>query len=187
MKKILDVVISLAVALAIGVIPLILLALFSKAVSASELDCKKHPSYCQIVKNRPNISKKYAMKVSNAIHQAARKFNVDKKLYTAILAQESMYSVGAKNCKKGLDAQNRPVSVCFDYGISQINWRTAKRYELNLDSLTSDLKYSIEAGARILRDFKKRYGKKELNWWTRYNSSTEKHRLEYERKVKRWF
>jgi soluble lytic murein transglycosylase-like protein len=187
MKNLIDMVISLLVALAFGVIPLLLLALYSKAVNASEISCAKHPSYCQIIKNRPKISKRHAMRVANAIHHAARKYKVPKRLYTAILAQESMYSVKAKNCRKGLDAENRPVEVCFDYGISQVNWRTAKRYGLNLATLTSNLKYSVEAGARILRDFKRRYEKKEDNWWSRYNSSTKSHRLEYERKVKRWF
>jgi len=143
-------------------------------------DCSKHPIFCQIKKNQPSIKKEYDMKLSNVIYKAAKKHKISAKIYTAILRQESNYSLSAKGCHKGLMEVKNPelqgvafveVKICNDFGMSQINYRTAKRYGLDNAKLLTDLEYSIMAGAKVLADFKK-YGKKDKDWWTRYNCGT---------------
>ena len=60
--------------------------------------------------------------------------------------------------------------VYSDFGISQIHYKTIKRYNFDANLLISDLKYSVEAGAQVLRDFMKRFGNQDdPDWWTRYN------------------
>ena len=69
-------------------------------------------------------------------------------------------------CKKQLTKETK---ICTDFGIAQLYYRTAKRYQLDIDLLTSDLEYSIEAGAIVLSGFMKKYEARENDWWVRYN------------------
>ncbi|HLD91698.1 MAG TPA: transglycosylase SLT domain-containing protein [Patescibacteria group bacterium] len=133
-------------------------------------------TYRQILKNKPNIDKKYATKLAKLIDRHSIKHKIPAHIYTAILMQESGYKLGAKRC----------IKKCTDFGISQINHRTAKSYNLDRSKLLKDLDYSIWAGAMVLADFK-RYKKTEKRWWSRYNASSKHKRLEYEKLVKRYF
>jgi len=185
-------------------------------------DCKQHPIYCQIINNVSSINRTYAMRLSNIIDKSARKFKIDPKIYTAILAQESRYNLKAKNCSIGIIETNKHIEaciigakswnhptnnfdiarklchssnkrfveqkVCYDFGISQINYKTAKAFNLELHKLTTDLNYSVEAGARILADFKTRYGKREPStYWTRYNASSPSKRKVYKERVRKFY
>ena len=86
--------------------------------------------------------------------------------------QESGYKLNVKACHQGLNDDKTPGRVCTDFGISQIYYKTARSFDFDLELLTTDLTYSIEAGAKVLVDFKKRYGRRELDWWTRFNASS---------------
>lgn len=154
------------------------LILFSSVTYGA--DCAKHPIFCQIKKNKPSIKNRYAMKLSNVIYKAAKKYKISSKVYTAILKQESNYTLSAKGCSKGLMEVKNPkkkgvtfveVKTCNDFGMSQVNYRTAKRYKIDTMKLIVNLDYSVMSGAKILAGFK-RYGKKDKNWWTRYNCGT---------------
>jgi len=166
---------------------------------ASAANCEKHPIYCQIINNRTSksgktsINKRYAMKLSNIIHKAAIKYKIPANIYTAILMQESRYSLKAKGCHSGLrqetidnKVQLIETRICSDFGISQIYYKTARRYKLDIHLLTTDLQYSIEAGAKVLSGFKKRYSKRETDWWTRYNASSRVKRKIYKELVERF-
>ena len=181
----------------------------------AKITCEKHPIYCQIIKNRTDkkgniyINKKYAYKLSNVIHKAAIKYKIPSNLYTAILMQESRYSLKARGCHSGLrekyientfqctEKQKNiecktgsiiliETRICSDFGMSQIYYKTARRYKFDILKLTTDLQYSIEAGARVLSDFKKRYSRKETDWWTRYNASSKVKRRIYKELVERF-
>ena len=106
--------------------------------------------------------------------------------------QESNYRLDAKNTQCGLVFKvlgtigNESITsiheecVVADIGISQINYKTAKLFKFNIMKLINNLEYSIEAGAIILADFKRRYSHREKNWWSRYNASSKRKRLMYE-------
>lgn len=183
-------------------------------------DCSKHPIYCQITNNNPTINRPYAFRLSNIIYKATLRHKIDPVIFTAILAQESMYDLKATNCTTGIieqpehievitmasmlkckadtnktigDAEfheclkDKPtegrVSVCTDFGIGQIWYKTAQSYEFDIEKLTSDLEYSVEAAAIVLKDFQSRYAHKEKDWWTRYNARSTKARNKYKRLV----
>lgn len=157
----------------------------------ANVSCKKHPIYCQIKKNKPSLKHKYAMKLSNVIYKMHKKYKIPTRIFTAILMQESGYSLGAKGCHGGLvvpkcNQLEGPESirfkcklktkeftyetkVCSDFGISQIYYKTAKRFGFNIFKLNNDLEYSVEAGAIVLGDFMKKYKRKDEDWWVRYN------------------
>jgi len=169
----------------------------SSSLSFANLTKRKtqHPIYEQILRNRPKINKAYAMRLSNLIHTYTKRHKIPANIYTAILAQESMYKQHAKLCQTGLRLQpyyeslydNKPYQkykktrVCFDFGISMINFRTAKRYGFDINKLTSSLAYSVEAGVIVLKDFLKR-GKH----WTYYNARTKIKRDIYKQLVERY-
>jgi len=165
---------------------------------ALSADCLQHPIYCKIKENNPKLEKSYAMKLSNLIYKAANKYNIDANIYTAILAQESLYNLEAVNCTKGFrdpfpgeaTIQVYPYyhegKVCTDFGISQIHFKTIKSYQFDTKKLVSDLEYSVNAGAEVLSDMKRMYQSQETDYWTRYNSSKRHKREIYKQLVERF-
>ena len=131
-------------------------------------------SYEQIVKNNPSLDDKYAKELSIIIDKLAVQFDIKPERLAAILAQESMYKLNAVNH----DSR--------DYGIAQINDKTIKRFGFNKKLLLTDLEYSVKAGAIVLADFKRRYGKREKKYWSRYSSSKLVKRQKYENLVARY-
>lgn len=110
-----------------------------------------------------------------------------------MLRQESSYVLNAISKQCGVLDLDKYEEACIysDFGISQINYKTAKRYKLNLTALLTDLEYSINAGAKVLSWFYKTYAHKEKNWFVRYNCGTAKNIDRptcnaYLRAVKRW-
>lgn len=189
-------------------IPIILITvgvmLVVSNAEAKGIDCDKHPIYCQIKKNAPRMNSKRAMHISNAIHKVSEKYNLPTRIFVGILAQESAYRLGAKGCHRGLVKEvahvkpNAPMSVppvvkhiekrvCSDFGIGQIYYKTAKGFGFDIAKLTTDLEYSLEASAKVLADFKRRYSAREVDWWTRYNASSRVKRKIYKQLVERYF
>jgi len=142
----------------------------------AQVDCKKNPIYCQIKLNRPELNDKYAMHISNIIHKKSRKYKIDARVLTAILAQESGYNQKAMNCKKGFDAVElekgnvKVVKVCFDFGIGEINYRQILRRKIDLFRIMEDLDYAVDIAAKMMSEFETRHGKNESDYWTRYNA-----------------
>ena len=176
----------------------IAIALLLAPIKALAVDCEQHPIYCQIKENNPKLDDSFAMKLSNAIYKSTKRHNLRPIVYTAILAQESLYDVKAVNCTKGfreaypgeVNIQVYPYyregKVCTDFGISQIHWKTVKSYQFDTKRLVTDVEYAVEAGARVLGDMKKRYYPDEDDYWTRYNSSKKTRRDIYKLLVERF-
>ena len=139
--------------------------------------CDINTIFCQIVKNNPKLDLNYAYKLSNVINKVALEMGINPKRYAAMLAQESMYKLDATNCWD---------NVCHDYGIAQINKKTIKAFNFDKKKLLTDLEYSVKAGAVVLADFKRMYGKKETDFWTRYNASCPEKRQKYKQLVTRY-
>jgi soluble lytic murein transglycosylase-like protein len=130
----------------------------------------------QIIKNKPSISRTYAYMLSETIVKISKNYEISPRKYAAILMQESAYKLNAVN------------KTSKDYGIAQINHKTALAFSLNVDRLLTDLVYSLEAGAIILSDFKKRHYKKEKEFYfTRYNTSNKQKRINYQKLVQRYY
>lgn len=166
---------------------LFLLALISTNVYA--IDCDKNSIACKIVENKAkrneSIENTSAIKISAQIALVSKKYKIPAQLFTAILMQESGYRLKAKRCKVTGYMKSRreiaseiydikPTSLigskekCTDFGISQIHYKTVKRYGFSEFRLTTDLAYSVEAGAIVLKDFMKSF-RHESDWYTRYN------------------
>ena len=160
---------------------------------AKKVNLDKHPIYAQIINNRSSINKAYAMKLSNIIYKKSKQYNIDSRIFTAMLAQESMYKLTSKNCTTGYKTYPdktiyKIVKVCSDFGLSQIHYRTAEKYKFDVARLTTDLEYSVDAGMQVLSYFKKRYKKKEPDtYWSYYNTSTPSKRKIYEELVMKYY
>jgi len=177
---------------------------FLFSLSSYAADCEKHPIFCQIKQNKPGIDSDYAMKLSNIIYKMHKKYHIPSRIFTAILMQESGYSLGAKGCHKGIQQPSKKyietannicqvgkvgvpeanikgclknfpqmgnieTKVCTDFGISQIYYKTAKGWGFDISRLTTDLEYSVEAGAKVLHDIMERFEAKDNDYWVRYN------------------
>lgn len=130
--------------------------------------------YNQIYKNNPKLEHNYVYRLAGVIIKAAKKYDLNPKKLSAILAQECRYKLNCINHKTK------------DYSIGQINIKTVIAFKLNKKRLLEDLEYSVDSSAMILANFKRMYGKKEKNWWTRYNSSNSFKRAQYEQLVSRF-
>ena len=148
-----------------------------KEIVVEKQFCDINSVFCQIVKNNPKIDLNYAYRLSNVINKVALEMDINPKRYAAILAQESMYKLDAKNCWD---------NVCHDYGIAQINKKTIEAFNFDKKRLMLDLEYSVKAGAIVLADFKRMYGEKEKDFWTRYNTSHPEKRQKYKQLVTRF-
>ena len=101
--------------------------------------------------------------------------------------QESAYKVSAKNLRCGVSmTTGEKDCVIVDFGIGQINHKTIKHFNFDQKKLLSDIEYSVEASAIVLADFKRMYGKKEVDFWSRYNASTPSKRQTYKMLVARY-
>lgn len=91
----------------------------------------------------------------------ALKYGLDPIQFKALLFVESSLDHKAVN------------PMTLDFGISQINYKTAEGYGIDTSRLLHDRAYSIERGAFILSEFMKRYKAKEPGRWVcRYNLGT---------------
>jgi soluble lytic murein transglycosylase-like protein len=128
----------------------------------------------QIQKNKPKLDIEYTDRLARALIKYSKKHNVKVELLAAILMQESRYNVGAINHKSK------------DYGIGQINKKTIKNFKFDQTRILTDVEYSVEAAAIVLADFKRMYGKREAQYWTRYNASDKTKRQVYGKLVARY-
>jgi hypothetical protein len=93
-----------------------------------------------------------------AIAKAAVRHKLNADLYKAILIVESGLDNSAYNVKT------------HDYGMAQVNKHTAALYGFNVYKLRTDVGYNLNAGAKVLADFKAQYADREpLTWPCRYN------------------
>lgn len=139
----------------------------------------------QIMRNKPGISKVYAGLLAREIRLVSKKYDIPADIFCAIIAQESKYKLDTVNTITGI-YKGQETKVEIDFGLTQINWRNVKRHKFNTKKLKSDVKYSLNAGAFMLAQFKKSHGKKESNWWSRYYSGNKIKRSEYEKLVGRY-
>lgn len=141
----------------------------------------------QIKKNSPKLSKEYSKTLARTITEKSKKHGVSPKILAAMLMQESSYKISAKNIRCGVSmTTGEKDCVVMDYGIGQINHKTIKHFGFDETRLLSDLEYSVEAAAIVLADFKRMYGQKEKEYWTRYNASTPSKREKYRMLVARY-
>lgn len=160
---------------------IVLICIAMQKSKASELlNYGVHKKYLatfnKVSKVNKSLSVIEASIIANSIIKIADKHKLNINLFSTILAQESRFK-NAVRCRKGR---------CTDYGISQINIGTIKRYNFDAMRLLFDTEYAIEAGAIVLKDFKTRYYFVDNNWWTRYNTSNPIKRLEYASLVERF-
>jgi Transglycosylase SLT domain len=134
------------------------------------------PLLKQILKNNPKLDKSFAAKLSLVIAAKSAKYKVPAKILSAILMQESSYQLDSINVSCGLLRFEDTQQSCImtDFGIAQIHYKNLTRFNLDKVKLTTDLDYSVDAGAMILAQYI-RYQKREPEmWWTRYNCGTGK-------------
>jgi soluble lytic murein transglycosylase-like protein len=100
----------------------------------------------QVKHNKPSISELKAVAIANTIDAAADKYKVPANVLAAIAMQESSYVLSAVNARSN------------DYGLMQINQYNIDAYGFDKLLLLTDLKYSVDAGAKVFAWFYKRYG-----------------------------
>lgn len=155
------------------------LSLKAQQVSQAQLDLTKFHSIQGTLKHlQPALSQEKSKKLAKAIEREAEQHKIDWRLITAILFQESSLRVDPQNCLKN---QSRCTG---DYGIGQVRYKVwSKQFDIDKVRMMSDADYSITMSVKVLADYKSRYGKKELNWFTRYHSATPEHRFNYMVKI----
>lgn len=141
----------------------------------------------QVKKNNASLTPAYSQVLAQTILVQSKKHKIPAKLLAAILMQESAYKVSAKNIHCGVSVYSgKEDCIVIDFGIGQINHKTIKVFNFDKNKLLSDLAYSIEASAIVLADFRRMYGQKESDYWSRYNAGTRSKRQVYKTLVARY-
>ena len=158
--------------------------------SVKTSDClhKRNKVCHKIMKLNPKMDKKEAYKLSNILFKASRKYSLDVNLLVSIAFQESTFNNNAVRKVKGLTlnketTQYETTSVGADFCMMQIHMSNIQRMELDVHKLLSSPKYCIEAGAKILSRYHKKYKTQDKIWWTFYNANTKAKRRIYYSKV----
>ena len=135
---------------------------------------------------QPSITTTEAATLANAIYKAYLSTGIDWKVLTAITFQESSFKYfrGDKVCgytaaryKECVYRSFGPMHVYVDY------WDTTFKFPEEGLELLNDPTVGIMYGAWILRIRHDKYAKDDPFWIGRYNSNTERHKLDYFYKV----
>lgn len=96
------------------------------------------------------------------IQQAAKKYNLSPELLTRIMLVESRGRIEA-------------VSPTGDLGLMQVSPATLRAYNMDARAIQTSSQYSIDAGARVLKDLQRHYSAREPTTWPcRYNIGGQK-------------
>jgi len=177
---------------------LIIIGLSSWSTSyAKPVNCSVHKLYCKIVKLRPSINKKWAMRYSNLLYSLGKKYKMDPWRSLAIAMQESSIQnihrrqkviVFTKRCRKGRCSNHYKIVKGYsDLGLYQFHVDTIEQYKIDPFRLKKDLRYVIEMHFRILRNKIKMCRKLKADAWTCYHSKTRYYRKQYKKLVNRYY
>lgn len=153
-----------------------------KCLKASNKICRK------IMVLRPRMDLDEAYKLSNIFYKKARKYKVSGDLLLSIGYQESTLKLDTIRYISGLqkvDGEYKKVLIGSDFCMMQINSMNITAMKLDTERLLTDAEYCIEAGAKILANFKRLYSRVDPMWWTRYNANTKEHRDRYRGHIER--
>lgn len=131
----------------------------------------------QILKNKPDIDRLYAVRLADCLVNAAKKHDMDPHRAAAIAMQESTYRKNAVN-------KNR---FSADYGLFQINSKTVREYGLNKKKLIEDMEYSVNAYFQVMKDKNRLCEKLKNDAWSCYHSKTPSLRLKYKKLVNKYY
>ena len=131
----------------------------------------------QIIKNKPNINKKLANKLSKYIHKYATIFKADSNRAVAIAMQESGFA----------NVINKNSNKTRDLGIFQINTKTAKEYGFDTKRLINDQEYSVKAYFTVMRDKVKMCNSRRQDSWICYHSKNRILGSKYKKLVNRFY
>jgi tRNA A37 N6-isopentenylltransferase MiaA len=75
-----------------------------------------------------------------------------------------------------------------DFGIGQVRAKVwQKAFPLDRTKLMTDVDYSVSMSVKVLADYKRRYAKRELNWFTRYHHADYEFRTAYMQRLNKTF
>ena len=159
--------------------------MFFASTGYSKTNCNVHKLYCAIVKLKPKINKKFAMKLSNVIYKASKKHKVDPYRAIAIMRQESGINMNARNVgtkaksHRECDEWERCVIVktttteTTDFGLFQFHIKTMQRHDLNIKKVMTSMDFTVNfAIAMIARKIKMCSKLWPDTPWACYNSAT---------------
>lgn len=121
---------------------------------------KDDPILQAIHKLQPALSNGRAGRLARSFAIAAHDCNIPWQLLVSIAFHESSLGVNVVNAKT------------HDFGLMQVNEKTALRYDLSQDRLLRDEAYSLAAACRVLSDNRDKYSKRLPYWLGIYRSGT---------------
>ena len=152
-------------------------------------NCSKHPIYCHMLRVKPSIDKRFAMRLSNYIARYSKKHRTDPHVSVAIAMQES----SLRNVmRKGVvsDEMGNLTYGLTDIGIFQLHVKTIQHFNINFERLLVDMEYQVKWHVLILKHkikvCKKRLKKKEQATWACYHSYSRTRRARYQTDVERY-
>ena len=134
------------------------------------------------IKKLKKMKSAHRKKITNLIHKASVKYQINPKIMLAIIKVESNFEQSGMNkykCKKN-------DSHCGDFSIAQINYKTWKnKLSLDIHKLKSNNAYAIDKMGELLSKIKKNRPNDKL-WFLRYHSGSYLFKIRYLKLVERY-
>lgn len=182
----------------IKIMSLLLVIILNASVQATDhKNCHKNPMYCQILKWRPTIDEKWAMKFSDLLYRYGKKYNMDPWRSLAIAMQESsLRNIHRKHSivkfkQKCVKKRCRQVYNIYrgysDLSIFQFHIMTALANKMDIIRLNTDLDYAVKEHFILLKKKEARCHKLGKLSWSCYHSTSPIRRKHYVQLVNRYF
>ncbi len=159
--------------------------------NAKTIDCDRHPIYCNIVDKKPNIKKRYAMRLSNFIHKYSRRYKQDPHISIAIGMQETNLRQINRKHSIILFGEEHPggwkkITGYSDICMFQFHVNTITSHGLDPIRLKNDIEYCVEQHFILMRHKRKVCRSLGEDSWTCYHSRNKIPRELYKKLVERY-
>lgn len=174
--------------------------MFFASTAYGKVNCNIHKLYCAIVKLKPKINKKFAMKLSNSIYKASKKHKVDPYRAIAIMRQESSINMNARNTgsksksHKECDEWEKCTIVkttttkTTDFGLFQFHIKTMQIHDLDIKQVMTDMNFTVDFAIAMIAGKIRMCSKL---WpdtpWACYNSATNIKHQAYVKLVNKYY
>ena len=163
-----------------------------------QINCKRNPIYCQIMKFRPKANPSWAFTLSNDLVKYGRQYHLDPWRSLAIAMQESSLAKTRRYSTVLVPTQECNVAhQCFiklttikavsDVGLFQLHASTVQHYGFDATKVSDNLDYMVKTHYQVLADKIKLCQKLGNVAWSCYHSKTTVLRKKYIQQVNRYY
>lgn len=161
--------------------------LLAAPAAAYQVNCDKHPIYCEIIKKKPKMNRKFAMHMSNMIYKYSKMYDQDPVISLAVGMQEtSLRQIHRRQNIIIFDEQDnwKIVKGYTDLCMFQFHVDTIMKHELDPVKLKNDVEYCVKQHFILMKRKREICSHLKEDSWVCYHSVNKVPREYYKMLVK---